>query len=288
MPVTCADGIMSQAFIALFFQPPPKPHVIKAAAGRKRKRTDPVESAEELQSPTPTSTTPLPESNDTSSSAAEEMLEDYALFPSSETQYVDPARVAHDVDVVSDAVSQANSSDAPISKKNNTPLSAAQLRAQKAMAVGIFPKVAGLARRIGDSPTLKAKFDKLVDQQRQETPALLPGTKTRLDRRCPTRWNSDLTCLSAHVFFLRQIRTLVGAEANLEQYSLSDEQEALARELERVLQVNPSSLYFEDVTDYCLLDLRGSNGTLLPGRGAACSRDPANDRQPNQPASRRP
>jgi hypothetical protein len=51
-------------------------------------------------------------------------------------------------------------------------------------------QVAGLAQHVHDSSTLKEKFDTLVSNDKD-----LPGDKIALDRRVPTRWNSDLTCL---------------------------------------------------------------------------------------------
>lgn len=94
-------------------------------------------------------------------------------------------------------------------------------------------QVAGLARRVHDTSTLKEKFDTLVSNDKD-----LPGDKTALDRRVPTRWNSDLTCLDAHLYFKSPIEQLTGAAVNkLQAYRLSDDQWDLAQTLSDILQV---------------------------------------------------
>ena len=98
-------------------------------------------------------------------------------------------------------------------------------------------KVAGLARRVHDASALKEKFDTLVTNNKD-----LPGDKTMLDRRVPTRWNSDLACLDAHLYFRSPIEQLTGAAVNkLQAYRLSDSQWDLAETLSAVLEV---SVYF--------------------------------------------
>ena len=102
------------------------------------------------------------------------------------------------------------------------------------MIILIAYKVAGLARRIHDSSTLKEKFDTLVSNDKD----LLPGDKTALDRRVPTQWNSDLICLDAHLYFRSSIEQLTGAAINkLQAYWLSDEQWNLAGTLSAILEV---------------------------------------------------
>ena len=95
-------------------------------------------------------------------------------------------------------------------------------------------QVAGLARRVHDGATLKEKFDKLVQEDEE-----LEGSKRALDRRVSTRWNSDLTCLEAHIHFKNVIQQLTGVAANkLQAYRLSDEQWELADDLVEVLMVS--------------------------------------------------
>ena len=65
-------------------------------------------------------------------------------------------------------------------------------------------QVAGLTRRVNDSGTLRAKFDKLVESNHNE----LHGDKKTLDRRVATRWNSDLACLEAHIYFKIPVKQL--------------------------------------------------------------------------------
>jgi len=80
-------------------------------------------------------------------------------------------------------------------------------------------QVAGLARRVHDTSTLKEKFDTLVSNDKD-----FSGDETALDCRVPTRWNSDLTCLDAHLYFKSPIEQLTGAAVNkLQAYRLSDD-----------------------------------------------------------------
>ncbi|KIO18119.1 hypothetical protein M407DRAFT_48995, partial [Tulasnella calospora MUT 4182] len=111
-------------------------------------------------------------------------------------------------------------------------------------AIAIFPKVAGLARKVHDSTTIGERFQLYVRQDRQVDPQSLPGHKTTLDRRVPTRWNSDLAAVRAHVFFERQVRRLTASDEALQQFALSDDQWKLAKELADVLQI------FEEPTNY--------------------------------------
>ena len=93
--------------------------------------------------------------------------------------------------------------------------------------------MAGLARRVHNNSTLKEKFDTLVSNDKD-----LPGDKTALDRRVPTQWNSDLTCLDAHLYFRSPVEQLTGAAINkLQAYRLSEEQWNLAETLSAILEV---------------------------------------------------
>lgn len=101
------------------------------------------------------------------------------------------------------------------------------------MIILIVYKVSGLARHVHDNSTLKEKFDTLVSNDKD-----LPGDKTALDRRVPTRWNSDLTCLDAHLYFRSPVEQLTGAAINkLQAYRLSEEQWNLAETLSAILEV---------------------------------------------------
>ena len=97
-------------------------------------------------------------------------------------------------------------------------------------------QVAGLARRVHDSPTLQEKFEKLVDAQTDLN--VDPGQKRTLTRRVPTRWNSDLACLAAHIVFETPVKQLTSDSSNkLKQYALTEEQWKLAKQLSEVLEV---------------------------------------------------
>ena len=67
----------------------------------------------------------------------------------------------------------------------------------------------------------------------------LTTDKKALDRRVATRWNSDLTCIQAHIYFKKQVKQLMLDVPELEEdYLLSAEQWRLAKEMEEVLQVS--------------------------------------------------
>ncbi len=75
-------------------------------------------------------------------------------------------------------------------------------------------------QRVHDSSTLKAKFEKLVDQDDK-----LREGRHSLTRHVPMRWNSNLACLSAHIHFRRAIEQLTAASSNkLQAYRLTDQQ----------------------------------------------------------------
>lgn len=60
----------------------------------------------------------------------------------------------------------------------------------------------------------------------------LRGQKDTLDRRVPTRWNSDFACLSAHALFRVPVSQLTSDPANnLTEYKLTDDQWVLVTQL---------------------------------------------------------
>ncbi|KAF9439970.1 hypothetical protein P691DRAFT_689168 [Macrolepiota fuliginosa MF-IS2] len=67
---------------------------------------------------------------------------------------------------------------------------------EEQMATQIMPRVSGLAHHVHDSTNLHQEFDKLVSKNQD-----LKGTKKTLDQQVPTQWNSDFTCLNAHLYF---------------------------------------------------------------------------------------
>ena len=106
--------------------------------------------------------------------------------------------------------------------------------------------MAGLARRIHDSPTLKEKFDKLV-----ETDDSLQGNRRALARRVPTRWNSDLDCLLLHFYFCDVIETMTATPSlNFQAYRLTEEQWKVAEDVCEVLLVCSVDL---QLAKFCLL-----------------------------------
>lgn len=84
-----------------------------------------------------------------------------------------------------------------------------------------------------DSPSLQAEFERIIN-------SLQPGgtEKTHLDRRVPTRWNSDFACLKAHFQFKDAIQILTQKEElGLDPYALTRSQWKLAEHLVPLLEV---------------------------------------------------
>ncbi|KAJ7147415.1 hypothetical protein C8R43DRAFT_889998, partial [Mycena crocata] len=129
-------------------------------------------------------------------------------------------------------------------------LAIAQMRArgiiisdeENKMALGIFPKVAGLARRVHDSnSTLGTSFSAFV----QSDPKL-PNDRDTLTRRVPTRWNSDKACLESHIYFRGPIESLTAVSAHkLQSFRLTDPQWQLAKVLNGILTIfdRPTKLF---------------------------------------------
>lgn len=84
-----------------------------------------------------------------------------------------------------------------------------------------------------DSTTLKATFDDYVARDLE-----LKGSKQTLDRRVPTRWNSDFACLKAHIHFKSVIQAMTAVDSlKLSAYRLSSTQWKLAEDLKDILEV---------------------------------------------------
>lgn len=96
-------------------------------------------------------------------------------------------------------------------------------------------QVAGLARRVRDATVLAARFAELVISNKELSKKT---NKRALDRRVPTRWNSDLTCLDAHLLLREPVKTLTSDPAyDLAKYKLTVVQWGLSEKLQDVLKV---------------------------------------------------
>ncbi|KAG2336199.1 hypothetical protein BDR05DRAFT_897048 [Suillus weaverae] len=143
---------------------------------------------------------------------------------------VDEAKEAHDREVVRSVRQQA------IATAKAADITMTLL--QEREALGMFPKIAGLARKLHDNATLQEKFEKIVVFKRGED-----THKRRLDRRVPTRWNSDFACLSAHLFFKDEVKIFTTSENKMSDYALTELQWGLAEHLVPVLEL------FNDLTN---------------------------------------
>ncbi|KAL6299790.1 hypothetical protein BKA93DRAFT_741807 [Sparassis latifolia] len=223
-----------QAFISFFFRQPKKKKVVKVAAGSKRKRRG--AGARQQAS--------APEAPPPGEPETQEVVLDYGdplhiidetvdgTHEDDDISALDDGKAAHDEAAVSSVHAQA----IRIAREDYHITMTAQ---EESDARSLFTKVAGLARRLHDSPTLQEKFEKLVDAQ-----ADLVGSKKALDRRVATRWNSDFACLNAHIHFETPVQQLTSDLKNeLQGYVLTREQWSLAKQLGPVLEI------FQDLTD---------------------------------------
>ncbi|KAJ7231225.1 hypothetical protein C8J57DRAFT_1036550, partial [Mycena rebaudengoi] len=200
-------------FIAFFFKQPKKKAKVTVAAGKRKRGT----RATAAPAPPPVI-------------EPEEEREDPIISEVGvdEEGIMDEGKAAHDEETIMSVHKQAI-----LTAESEFFLH--MTMAEQTLALTIFPKITGLARRVHDSATLQEKFEKLVQANSVES-----GQKIALDRRVPTQWNSDLVCLAAHVHFERPVKQLT--QDNLEEYALTPEQWKLAKQLCLVLQV------FEDIT----------------------------------------
>ncbi|TFY79018.1 hypothetical protein EWM64_g4990 [Hericium alpestre] len=221
-------NLIAKVFISFYFKQPKKKSTAKAVSGTKRKRQPTTQAATHVHDADTDENDELP-AEDGNESANDGIDTD----PADEDDPID-GKLAHDETVTRTVRGKA----IQMMKEEYDIMIGNQ---EEKMALGLFPKVAGLARRVHDSPTLKEKFDILV--LNDET---LTGQKKTLDRRVPTRWNSDLACLDAHFYFKNVVQQLTAASANgLRAYRLEEAQWELIEELVQVLVIfdEPTKLF---------------------------------------------
>ncbi|TRM65129.1 hypothetical protein BD626DRAFT_400153, partial [Schizophyllum amplum] len=112
---------------------------------------------------------------------------------------------------------------------------------QEKQALGVMPKVSGLARRVHDSSSvLKPAFERIV----ASTPGL-PSDRKALTRLVKTRWNSEYACLDDHLELRVAVEKLTSEfSMSLGAYRLTEPQWRLAGELCDVLGI------FVPITEY--------------------------------------
>ncbi|KAF8960348.1 hypothetical protein BDZ97DRAFT_1905934 [Flammula alnicola] len=221
-----------QSFISFFFKPITRKKTPKVAPS-KRKRAHRHVNAQNVALETSTDPAPIPVFNQFEDEDSERQTDtvDQELSADQDEQGVmDEGKAAHDEAAVNSVKGQAIAAARAMGLSLNP--------SQEKIALELFPKVAGLARRVHDSPTLQEKFEKLVDAQVDHS-----GQQRSLTRRVPTRWNSDLACLAAHIAFETPVKQLTSDSSNnLKQYALTDAQWTLAKQLGEVLEI------FQDIT----------------------------------------
>ncbi|CAE6533464.1 unnamed protein product, partial [Rhizoctonia solani] len=145
----------------------------------------------------------------------------------SEAAEIDDAKFEHDTLVVQDVVYRALEQ---LSSVHSVVLPTAQdLRD----AQGIMTTVANLARRVDESPNLKAQFQEHVSACTDSK----ESTRRSLSRRVATRWNSDRKALDDYLFLWRPVKALTDDPGlNLNHLALTSTQRQLAAELNEALE----------------------------------------------------
>lgn len=202
-----------------------------AAKGKANKSSDPVSStnvADTSDAPSTSEARSVPLSADEIAASIHSLHD--ADDPDSEMQDgVDSGQLLHDTSLVQEATEIAEEQLVSIDKLKVTV-------SDRIAAAAILSNASALARKVNDSTTLKAIFELLVLADIKA--GKLEGKKMALDRRVATRWNSDLQCLAAFIYFKVQIKKLIAEHSNLADLSLSEEQWELAEELESCLSVS--------------------------------------------------
>ncbi|KAG1719767.1 uncharacterized protein EDB91DRAFT_1231303 [Suillus paluster] len=232
-----------QAFISFFFRQPKCKKII-ATGQHTRKRGPAAVAGASSVTATTTDTTEVEVEQLT---ADEEHLAADVLEPQSGDGEIDADKDAHDKEVVSAVHRDALNTG----KEMGLLITSAEQRE----ALGLFPRagilffiincsnlmqqVAGLAKRLHDSANLQAAFERIVTIEGGG-----PSQKKTLDRRVPTRWNSDFACLKTHMSFEKEIKLFTSQEANgLQIYALTVTQWKLTKQLIPVLEI------FDDLTN---------------------------------------
>ncbi|TFY82246.1 hypothetical protein EWM64_g1767 [Hericium alpestre] len=230
-------GLEQKAFLSFFHEKPTRKKAPKVSKGSRRRKNKRGKTQQSLAAAV--STTSVQEDSidmdidipiedvDLDNTATSTLLADEGNGEE-DGDDVDSAKIAHDeaaVKTISGQAVQLAAEDG-ITMTND----------ERSDALGLFPKVAGLARKVHDSPTLQERFEKCVSND------ALPvhGDGNNND----TNGREDFACLAAHVRFQDPVRVLTADRRNnLKAYALSAEQWELAEHLADVL------LIFQNITD---------------------------------------
>ncbi|KAK7456412.1 hypothetical protein VKT23_010660 [Stygiomarasmius scandens] len=141
-----------------------------------------------------------------------------------EEDAVDPGKEAHDTAV--------SNSIRDIVIREMAREGVAILQSEQNVALKVFPKIAGLAKKIHDSRTLGAAFAKACS----ETPELTTE-HAAISRRNATRWGSEKRCLSTYRALRPAVNKLLeDKDLKLGSYKLNSLQDRMAKELELILK----------------------------------------------------
>ncbi|KAK7041092.1 hypothetical protein R3P38DRAFT_2512431 [Favolaschia claudopus] len=109
--------------------------------------------------------------------------------------------------------------------------------AEEKDALKIFPKVAGLAKKVHDSRPIHTEFAAIINNP--ATGLSTDSNTTELARRNATRWGSEYQCLRTRHILEPAVDILI-ADKNLKlsAYAFNTRQKTLATELETILEVS--------------------------------------------------
>ncbi|KAH8110930.1 hypothetical protein DFH11DRAFT_728116 [Phellopilus nigrolimitatus] len=213
--------LIAKAFLSFFFKEVKRKKAVKIAAGAKRKR-----GHDQYVDSDPSDATPqdaLVEDGEQLTPEEEEIAD----VLQEEDQLIDDGQVIHDKAVV------ATLRDRAIAQMKSKNIIINSLEEKSALS--IFPKAAGLAKKVHDSNTLSEKFSNLLAAN---IDTVCDREKRTLDRRVPTRWNSDFQCLETHVYFRTIVEQLTApAENKLRAFKMSEIQWDLALHLVDILAI---------------------------------------------------
>ncbi|KAJ7609620.1 hypothetical protein FB45DRAFT_347701 [Roridomyces roridus] len=157
--------------------------------------------------------------------------------------------------------------------------------AEEKDALKLFPKVAGLAKKVHDSRVIHAEFQRIVADPGTGLPT--DSNVTELARRNATRWGSEYQCLQTRRIIGKAVDKLIqNPNLKLGGYAFNKRQGKLALELETLLEVIdiPSQMFqsknrplitevlpYMDDLDYMLNNITEAHDLCDTTRVAACA-----------------
>ncbi|KAJ7609204.1 hypothetical protein DFH06DRAFT_1017376 [Mycena polygramma] len=231
-----ASLLKAYAFIQFFFKELKRKKTIKVAEGWKRvtrSATATISASEAVEEVTI-------DGGDRLTAAEQELAE---MLDSNDGSPVDETLSSQDVHDTQTARSIRAKAVQYMEDEHDVEIDPGENREALGLLMKAWTAVAGLAKKVHDSGTIADRFNTLVDSAKAS--GSLNTDKTALDRRCPTRWNCDFTCLEAHTILRGPVEQLTAtSELKLSSFRLTDAQWELSEEVTNVLSL------FDEMTQY--------------------------------------